>query len=99
ILGLDPQTCLGRPLKSVFESDLLETLVARLAKNQGRPLSLNRELTLPGGGQIHARISASPVFDNTSGQIGTVLILQDLTRMKDLEEEAQRNQRLRATGE
>ena len=50
-------------------------------------------------GHIPVRVSASPVLDQQKKSIGTVLVVQDMTRLKSLEDEAQRNQRLRAMGE
>ncbi|MCH8157963.1 MAG: PAS domain-containing protein, partial [Nitrospinae bacterium] len=99
ITGVSPETCLRKPLGDVFTTDLFENLVQRVVKNDGQALSLDRELDTPHHGKIHARISASPVMDNREEQIGTVLIVQDITQLRRLEEEAQRNRRLRATGE
>ncbi|MFQ5449540.1 MAG: nitrogen regulation protein NR(II) [Nitrospinaceae bacterium] len=94
-----PDSCLGKQLEEVFPHDLFENLVARLAKNGGQPMSRDREITSRTGRKIHLRISASPVRDHDENQIGTVLIVQDMTHVRQLEVEAQRNQRLRAMGE
>lgn len=99
ITGLNPGNCLGKPLSELFEYDLFENLVARLTKTGGIPLSVDREITAGNGRTVHVRASASPVWDNHEQQIGTVLILQDMTQVRHLEREAQRNQRLRAMGE
>lgn len=99
ITGLSPETCLHKPLNQVFSMDLFENLVQRVLKNEGQALSLDRELDTPHHGKIHSRILASPFLDNRDEPIGTVLILQDITQLRRWEEEAQRNRRLRATGE
>ncbi len=99
ITGLHPESCLGKPLADLFEYDLFENLVARLTKTGGIPLSVDREITAGNGRTVHVRASASPVWDNNEQQIGTVLILQDMTQVRHLEREAQRNQRLRSMGE
>lgn len=99
ITGLNPEACLGRSLNAVFDTDLFENLVARLTKNQGQPLSVDREWRAGDGRRVDLRVSASPVLDNQGGQIGAVLVAQDMSRLRRLEEEAQRNQRLRAMGE
>ena len=97
LTGLKTQNCLGKNLNEVFP--LFETLVSRLEKNRGETVSRDQDITTPDKKIIHARVSASPVWDNHGGQIGTVLILQDRTDLRRLEELAHRNQRLREMGE
>ena len=97
LTGLKPKDCLGKTLKDVFP--VLENLVVRLEKNRRETVSQDQDITTPDQKKIHARVSASPVWDNHSGQIGTVLILQDRTDLRRLEEFAHRNQRLREMGE
>ena len=99
LTGLKPQNCLGKTLKEVFPFDLFENLVSRLEKNRRETVSQDQDITTPDKKIIHARVSASPVWDNHGGQIGTVLILQDRTDLRQLEELAHRNQRLREMGE
>ena len=99
LTGLKPQNCLGKTLKEVFPFDLFENLVSRLEKNRRETVSQDQDITTPDKKIIHARVSASPVWDNHGGQIGTVLILQDRTDLRQLEEFAHRNQRLREMGE
>ena len=99
LTGLKPQNCLGKTLNEVFPFDLFENLVSRLEKNRRETAYQDQDITTPDKKIIHARVSASPVWDNHSGQIGTVLILQDRTDLRRLEEFAHRNQRLREMGE
>jgi len=99
LTGLKPQNCLGKTLKEVFPFDLFENLVAKLEKNRRETAYQDQDITTPDKKIIHARVSASPVWDNHGGQIGTVLILQDRTDLRRLEEFAHRNQRLREMGE
>ncbi len=99
ITGLTPENCLYQPLNTVFETDLFENLVSRTSNEKGASPSLDRELDTPHRGKIFTRISTSPVLDNQNQQIGTVLNIQDITELRRLEDEAQRNHRLRATGE
>jgi len=99
ITGLTPESCLGKPLKDLFHDDLFENMVSRLTKTGGNPLSLDREITTATGSKIHIQASASPVLDPDDTQIGSLLIVKDMTRIRHLEIEAQRNQRLRAMGE
>jgi PAS domain S-box-containing protein len=99
ITGLTPESCLGKPLKDLFHDDLFENMVSRLAKTGGSPLSVDREISTATGSRIHIQASASPVLDPDDTQIGSLLIVKDMTRIRHLEIEAQRNQRLRAMGE
>jgi PAS domain S-box-containing protein len=99
ITGLTLESCLGKPLKDLFHDDLFENMVARLAKTGGSPLSVDREISTATGSLVHIQASASPVLDPDDRQIGSLLIVKDMTRIRHLEIEAQRNQRLRAMGE
>jgi PAS domain S-box-containing protein len=97
ITGIKPQSCLGKSLNEVFP--LFESVVSKLAKSRGETISQDKDISNANGGILHIRISASPVWDNHGGQIGTILILQDMTEFRRMEELAQRNQRLREMGE
>jgi PAS domain S-box-containing protein len=97
IAGIKPQSCLGKSLNEVFP--LFESVVAQLAKSRGKTISQDKDISNAKGGILHIRISASPVWDNHGGQIGTILILQDMTEFRRMEELAQRNERLREMGE
>ena len=97
ITGIKPQSCLGKSLNEVFP--LFESVVAQLAKSRGETISQDKDISNANRGTLHIRISASPVWDNHGGQIGTILILQDMTEFRRMEELAQRNQRLREMGE
>ena len=99
ITGLNPETCLNKPLNEVFATDLFEKVVRRTTKEKQKSPTIERELETPHHGKIYARISTSPVLDKKNDQIGTVLNIEDITELRRLEEEAQRNRRLRATGE
>ncbi|VAX31428.1 hypothetical protein MNBD_NITROSPINAE05-585 [hydrothermal vent metagenome] len=99
ITGLTPESCLGKPLKDLFHDDLFENMVSRLAKTGGKPLSVDREISTANASRIHIQASASPVLDPDDQQIGSLLIVKDMTRIRHLEIEAQRNQRLRSMGE
>jgi two-component system sensor histidine kinase FlrB len=97
LTGVKPKGCLGKSLNEVFP--LFESVVARLTKTRGETLSQDKDIANANGGTVHIRISGSPLWDNHGGQIGTILILQDMTEFRKMEELAQRNQRLREMGE
>ena len=99
ITGLDPETCINKQLSEVFTTDLFEKIVGRTTKEKQKSPVIEREIETPHHGNIYTRISTSPVLDKKNKQIGTVLNIEDITELRRLGEEAQRNRRLRATGE
>ena len=99
ITGLNPEVCLNKQLSEVFPTDLFEKIVGRTTKKKQKSLVIEREIKTPHHGKIYTRISTSPVLDKKNNRIGTVLNIEDITELRRLGEEAQRNRRLRATGE
>ena len=100
IFSTPPKDCLGKLLKHAPAGDLLENIVSLSRRNPDGSLTLDKELEMGERGKLALRISASAVKDTENEpEGGTVLIIQDITQLRRLEEEAQRNQRLRATGE
>ena len=97
LTGMKPQTCLGQSLNEVLP--LFEPVISRLEKNRAKEISYDKDIPNASGENLNVRVSASPVWDNHGGQIGTILILQDMTEFRKMEELAQRNQRLREMGE
>jgi len=99
ILNLSPEQCLNQPLAQAVPHPVFPILVERLKESQKGNLTQDEELKNAKGRRIKVRVSASPVNDPSGAQLGTVLIVQDITELKQLEEEAERNDRLRAMGE
>jgi len=99
ITGRNPDDCLHLTLPDILESDRIHNLVGRLQQHPEQALLQEEELHTPHQGRLKIRVSASPVKGPDQQPTGTVLILQDITHLKQLEEEAQRNHRLRAMGE
>ncbi|QPJ61060.1 MAG: PAS domain-containing protein [Candidatus Nitronauta litoralis] len=99
ICGLDPELCLGKPLTALFTNDRLLHLIERLADSEESTMTQEQEMKTNDGNPLKVRVTASPANDNKGELIGTVLVLQDVTQLKRLEEEANRNDRLRAMGE
>lgn len=100
ITGEIPERCLGKMPRNVFDTDLIESMVERLAQsdNEATPV-FDGEFVTWDKRKVNIRVSASPVRDNIGKQIGTVVVIQDTSNLRRLEEEVQRNQRLRAMGE
>ncbi len=99
ICSLDPERCLGKSLKGLLPHDRLLHLIERLSDSEEATMTQEQEMETPDGYQLKIRVTASPANDNNGERIGTVLVLQDVTQFKRLEEEANRNDRLRAMGE
>lgn len=99
ISGLNPTQCLGKPLKALFTNDRLLHLIERLADSEESTMTQEQEMKTNEGHSLKVNVTASPAHDNKGELIGTVLVLQDVTQLKRLEEEANRNDRLRAMGE
>ncbi len=99
ILGLDAGACVGKEFNDLFPQSSWLSLIDRTAESRDDPMSQEQELETPEGHRLKVRVTASPAHDNQGKRIGTVLVLQDVTQLKRLEEEANRNDRLRAMGE
>lgn len=99
ILGMDADSSIGRELAGAFPHSPLPQLVERLAGCGGDIPAQELEVQPGDGVRLRVRLTASPANDNQGARIGTVLVLQDVTQLKRLEEEANRNDRLRAMGE
>ncbi|MEC9019113.1 MAG: ATP-binding protein [Nitrospinota bacterium] len=97
LTGIKPQSCLGKSLNEVLP--LFEPVISRLEKNRAKAISCDKDISNVNGGILNVRVSVSPFWDNHGGRIGTILILQDMTEFRKMEELAQRNQRLREMGE
>ncbi len=99
ILNLPPEDCLNQPLDKAVPHPIFRTMVERLKESQKENLTQDEELKNAEGRRTQVRVSASPVYDPNGARLGVVLIVQDITELKQLEEEAERNDRLRAMGE
>ncbi len=99
ISSLDPALCLGKSLKDLFTNDRLLHLIERLSDSEEATMTQEQEMETQDGHRLKVHVTASPAHDNNGKLIGTVLVLQDVTKLKHLEEEANRNDRLRAMGE
>lgn len=99
ITGRSPQDAIGKKLKQALNTDLFESMLQRLTQSGNRTMSLDQVFTNEDGRKINIRVSVSPMLDHNDQQTGTVIVVQDITQLKHLEEEVQRNSRLKATGE
>ncbi len=99
ITGLSPDSCIGKSLNQVLSQKFFQKLADQLARSESQALSMEGEIRRPDGQVVQVRLSVSHVHDNHGRPIGNVFIIQDITQLTRLEEEAKRNDRLRAMGE
>jgi len=79
---------------------LLSVKADEIAGGDSLHADINDEMILPeNGNPFYALVSSSIVNDSEENNIGHVLIFKDITRLKQLECESERNARLSAMGE
>ncbi len=95
ITGLGPEN-VGRPFAEVFAfEDPPAADLEALERNPRQVVTLRK----PGGGRVLLGLRVSP-FRGAGGEVqGRVVVFQDVTRLKRLEEQEARNRRLVAMGQ
>jgi len=101
ITGLDPKEVRGKSYKQVFGSAFLHQGGRNLKslRNIHENSEYETELCKGNKNVSSVNVSACPVRGSQGKKIGIVLTLQDITRLKKLEERANRTDRLAAMGE
>lgn len=100
LIGRSGPRALGRPLADLFEADaklvrrLAETL--RLAEGRAEPESV---IELAGGRTLPVSLQTAPLHGPGGELLGAVAVLRDLSRLKALEAEVRRGERLAALGQ
>ncbi len=98
ITSLASNKCVSNYLVDTIDNEIIINIVNQM--QNGKTLTLSEEIQwITNNNQKKIRLTASPLKNPQGHPIGTVLILQDITQLKQFEEEAQRNDRLRAMGE
>ncbi|RLC30324.1 MAG: PAS domain-containing sensor histidine kinase [Deltaproteobacteria bacterium] len=88
-----------------FDRTPASGIFSRLTENRGssnditEDLEVETEIQRGHNDTLHVRISTFPVKDPAGRKIGTAITLQDITRLKRLEEKVNRRDRLAAMGE
>lgn len=89
LLGLDPGEAIGRPLVEIVENEPLLKYVKKAAQT-GRPPRIAEEdniLTVGQGREVrHLLFSITPVHTRSGGMVGIVLLLRDVTRLKEVDQ-------------
>lgn len=89
MLSLDPERVVGRPIQEVVRNTTLPSLVTRALRSDSHTPATD-ELTLrltPGASTEDRSIQAhaAPVRDAEGRQVGAVVVLHDITRLRRLE--------------
>jgi two-component system sensor histidine kinase PilS (NtrC family) len=98
ILGVDPSSNVTMDLDS-----LQSTIKAQSPLGSGKPEETpGREETTfrrPDGEAIHLGLAKSPLRDNNGTLVGSIVIFQDITRIKKMEEQIKRADRMVSIGQ
>ncbi len=94
--GVDEALVVGRPPAGILPVQLTEELSGKSFATGGKP----REITLRDGHdkERSLMVTALPVVDSRKRYAGHTLLLQDVSQVKELEQEVRRNERLAALG-
>ncbi|MEW5796711.1 MAG: ATP-binding protein [Candidatus Zixiibacteriota bacterium] len=82
MLGLDPQKSVGESVFGVVRVSALQDLIRQAAADTG---SVETELVLAGNGDRHILARANQLRDAAGKVVGVVVVLNDITRQKQLE--------------
>jgi len=96
ITGLRFKSIDNRQIKDVFP-----VFASLFDRNEEEAIKVRREITITGreGTQVYLGCSISPLKDRRDVQIGHILIFQDLTEIKRMEENLEKSKRLALIGE
>ena len=101
ITGFKAEEVLYKTFDGVFKADYFQHSALNfkdIAKIE-KPTEINTKFVHNQRSNVHLNIAISPVTSPPEGKIGTVLSLTDVTRMQNLEAQANRTGRLAAMGE
>lgn len=98
--GLSEKLALGQKFNDLFrgQNDLLH--LVRTAVKEGRSLYSHQDILLqrPLGAPLPIRASASPIYSKNGEGDGAILILRDLSQVRELEEAIRRSEQLSMLG-
>lgn len=98
--GLSSRQSIGRHYTDLFADQPRVIDLIRLALEEGRPISDDEQVSLrrPHMPPTPVSVSVSPIFDQNGQKDGTVLIIRDLTRLRELETALRQADRLSMLG-
>lgn len=100
LFGISERQAVGKSFATVIHRQ--ENLLALVESSwqSGRTISRHEDISIwgTGGQEIPVSVSVSPLFSAEGVREGTVVILRDLTRVRDLEQAVGRSERLSVLG-
>lgn len=98
--GLSERQSLGRPYEKLFAGQDKILGLIRSAMAVGRSISddENIQLQRPSAPPLPVSVSVSPIYTDSGEREGVVLIIRDLSRLRELEEAVRRADRLSMLG-
>jgi two-component system nitrogen regulation sensor histidine kinase GlnL len=98
--GLSRRQSIGRHYQDLFAGQPRITDLIRLVLEEGRPISDDEQISLvrPHMLPTTVSVSISPIFEPGGSQDGIVLIIRDMTRMRELETALRQADRLSMLG-
>ena len=99
-LGLSVRHCLGKDVRELFQGQDTLLYLVRIALEEGRTISDDQGLMLdrPKLPSLPVSIYVAPIFARRAGQDGAVMIIRDLSRVRELESSPRRADRLSMLG-
>lgn len=100
ITGFDSSEIIGKELAElgIFDDSFMGVL-RRIMTNPMQGCNSEVQITQKNGRSLHVNLSSSPMKSSRNGVSRRVIVLQDIERLKVLEEQAQRTGRLSAMGD
>jgi PAS domain S-box-containing protein len=98
LTGLASERVINEELPRLKNCELVQKILDGL-ENSGIERCNETEVTTPGCNPRHLTLSFSSLRNKHNEVVGSVVILEDITRLKRLEEQARRTDRLAAMGE
>ncbi|HNT36546.1 MAG TPA: PAS domain-containing protein, partial [bacterium] len=94
----ESSTLQGRPITDFFPIHFVPCVLNALSSGE-RFSDVEESLIALDGSERFIRTSAAPLFDATGNRIGALMIFNDITQLRLLQEKARRQDRLAALGE
>jgi two-component system nitrogen regulation sensor histidine kinase GlnL len=100
LTGMSRRQCFGHLFETLFRGQSALLTLVQCVIREARSIVNYEELLLlrPAGAPLPVSISVSPILDHDGSQEGVVLILRDLSRIKELEAAVRRTDRLSMIG-
>lgn len=101
ITGLNPKKTRGKKFDTIFDKNffLNSQIDFKTLKQIQQNTEIETEIRLKDKSIIKVALSISPVKDFLGDKVGIILSIRDVSRMKQLEQQAKRTNRLSAMGE